>query len=106
MITVFELLKKKMISRITVFVKHTILDISLTEKLNSFLHKRYFGHFFYFFSISNIQFVIAVFEFLKEKMISRTTIFAKHTILDINLTEKLNSFLHKHYFGLNFFLTE
>ena len=47
--------------------------------------------------------MIAAFELLKEKMLSRTTAFSKHTSLGISLAEKLNSsffFPHKHYFGL------
>ena len=54
-------------------------------------------------SNSNSQFVIAEFELLKVKTLSRTTAFSKHTSLDISLAEKLNSsffFLHKYYFGL------
>ena len=54
-------------------------------------------------SNSNPQFMIAVFKLLKEKTLSKTTAFAKHTNLGINLTEKLNSsffFPHKHYFSL------
>ena len=42
-------------------------------------------------SNSNPQFVIAAFELLKEKTLSRTTTFAKHTSLGISLAEKLNS---------------
>ena len=42
-------------------------------------------------SNSNPQFVIAAFELLKEKTLSRTTAFAKHTSLGISLAEKLNS---------------
>ena len=42
-------------------------------------------------SNSNPQFVIAAFELLKKKTMSRTTEFAKYTSLDISLTEKLNS---------------
>ena len=38
----------------------------------------------------NPQFVIATFELLKEKTLSRITTFSKHTSLDISLTEKLN----------------
>ena len=46
--------------------------------------------------------MIAAFELLKEKMLSRTTVFAKRTSLGISLVEKLNSpfFSHKHYFDL------
>ena len=53
-------------------------------------------------SNSNSQFVIAAFELLKEKTLSRTTTFSKHTSLGISLAEKLNSsfFSHKHYFDL------
>ena len=40
-------------------------------------------------SNSNPQFV--TFELLKEKMLSRTIVFAKHTSLGISLAEKLNS---------------
>ena len=42
-------------------------------------------------SNSNPQFVITAFELLKEKTLSITTAFAKHTSLSISLTEKLNS---------------
>ena len=42
-------------------------------------------------SNSNPQFMIAAFELLKEKRLSRTTAFAKHTSLGISLAEKLNS---------------
>ena len=42
-------------------------------------------------SNSNPQFVIAAFELFKEKTLSRTTAFAKHTSLGISLVEKLNS---------------
>ena len=42
-------------------------------------------------SNSNPQFVIVAFELLKEKKLSRTTTFAKHTSLGISLDEKLNS---------------
>ena len=42
-------------------------------------------------SNSNPQFMIAAFELLKEKTLSRTTTFAKHTTLGISLVEKLNS---------------
>ena len=50
--------------------------------------------------------MIATFELLKEKTLSRTTAFAKHISLGISLTEKLNSsffFPHKHYFGLKLY---
>ena len=39
----------------------------------------------------NLQFMIATFELLKEKTLSRTTTFAKYTSLGISLAEKLNS---------------
>ena len=58
-------------------------------------------------SNSNPQFVIAAFKLLKEKTLSGTTAFAKHTSLSISLAEKLNSsffFPHKHYFDLKLFL--
>ena len=53
-------------------------------------------------SNSNPQFVITIFKLLKEKMMSRTTAFVKHTSLCISLIEKLNSsfFPHKYYFVL------
>ena len=41
-------------------------------------------------SKSNLQFVIAAFELLKEKTLSRTTTFVKHTSLGISLAEKLS----------------
>ena len=42
-------------------------------------------------SNSNLQFVITAFELLKEKTISRITVFVNHISLDISLVEKLNS---------------
>ena len=42
-------------------------------------------------SNSNPQFVIAAFELLKEKTLSRTTAFAKHTSLGISLAEPINT---------------
>ena len=42
-------------------------------------------------SNSNPQFVIAAFQLLKKKTLSRITTFAKYTSLGISLAEKLNS---------------
>ena len=42
-------------------------------------------------SNSNPQFVISAFKLLKEKTLSRTTIFSKHTSLSFSLPQKLNS---------------
>ena len=57
-------------------------------------------------SNSNPQFVIAIFELLKEKTLSITTALAKNTSLGISLAEKQNFsffFPYKHYFGLKLF---
>ena len=53
-------------------------------------------------SNSNSKFMITTFKLLKKKTLSRTTIFSKHTSLNISLIKKLNSsfFPHKHYFDL------
>ena len=49
--------------------------------------------------------MIATFELLKEKSLSRTTAFAKHISLGISLTKNQirHFFPHKHYCGLKLY---